>query len=74
LNDDTNAFKDALDAARYQSRIRELIEEQEAPITVEQAPLEDESDLEITRDTWGRMIVKYGGRVTYYEGKTDDAP
>lgn len=73
--DDT--LKDALDAARYQSRIREQVEgdsdqDEGEAIPVEQVSIEDDSDLEISRDQWGRMVVKRNGKVTYYEGKTDD--
>lgn len=73
--DDT--LKDALDAARYQSRIRKQVEgdsdqDEGEAIPVEQVSIEDDSDLEISRDQWGRMVVKRNGKVTYYEGKTDD--
>lgn len=69
-----NEFKDALDAARYQSRMREEVEEEDdGEASAYTGTLaEDDSDIEIERDRWGRMIVRRNGKVTYYEGKTDD--
>lgn len=85
MNDETDVFKDALDAARFQSRMREQVEEEchyipipedsggegyadTAAIAID-TPVEDDSDLAIEWDRWGRMIVKRNGKVTYWEGK-----
>ena len=72
--DDT--LKDALDAARYQSRIREQVEgdsdqDEGEAIPVEQVSIEDDSDLEISRDRWGRMVVRRNGKITHWEGKDE---
>lgn len=81
--DDT--LKDALDAARYgKTQAGEKVfgislntdacmeEEPEHPsdcIAFADTLAEDDSDLEISQDRWGRMIVRRNGKVTYYEGK-----
>lgn len=79
MNDETDVFKDALDAARFQSRMREQVEEEDdgegdtdTAAIATGTPVEDDSDLAIEWDRWGRMVVKRDGKVTYYEGKTDD--
>lgn len=67
MNDE---FKDALDAARFQRRMAVEPEEDSKEVHTYAGTLaEDDSDLTIEWDRWGRMIVRRNGKVTYYEGK-----
>lgn len=79
MDEEDTTFTDALDKAQYQKRIgasaavsTAIAEEEDAVMggyLPEETLIEDESGMEISRDKFGRLVVRHFGKITYLEGK-----